>query len=144
MNKGCVSIRILAIDYGDSRVGFATCDKDEIIATGLRTEKVRGMRGAAEIAAKIALDEGAELIVVGLPLNMDGTRGFRVENTLAFCEILKTLTPLPIETQDERCTTVSAYNYMIATNTKKTKKRGIVDTISAEIILQTFIDKRKK
>ena len=49
------------------------------------------------------------------------------------------ITPLPIETCDERCTTVSAYNYMIATNTKKTKKRDIVDTISAEIILQTFI-----
>ncbi|MBE6650636.1 MAG: Holliday junction resolvase RuvX [Ruminococcaceae bacterium] len=136
-------IRILAIDYGDARVGFATCDKDEIIATGLRTEKVRGMRGAAEISAKIAEEEGAEMIVVGLPLNMDGTRGFRVENTLAFCEILKTLTPLPIETCDERCTTVSAYNFMLATNTKKTKKRSIVDTISAEIILQTFIDKRK-
>ncbi len=83
------------------------------------------------------------MIVVGLPLNMDGTRGFRVENTLAFCEILKTLTPLPIETCDERCTTVSAYNYMLATNTKKTKKRNIVDTISAEIILQSFIDRRK-
>ncbi len=137
-------MRILAIDYGDVRVGFATCDKDEIIATGLRTEKVRGMRGAAEIAAKIAEEENAEMIVVGLPLNMDGTRGFRAEKTTAFCDILKTLTPLPVETCDERCTTVSAYNFMIATNTKKTKKRDIVDTISAEIILQTFIDKRKK
>lgn len=102
------------------------------------------MRGAAEIAARIAEEEHAEMIVVGLPLNMDGTRGFRVDNTLAFIEILKTLTPLPIDTCDERCTTVSAYNYMIATNTKKTKKRDIVDTISAEIILQTFIDKRKR
>lgn len=125
-------------------MGYATCDKDEIIATGLRTEKVRGMRGAAEISAKIAEDEGAEMIVVGLPLNMDGTRGFRVDNTLAFIEILKELTPLPIETCDERCTTVSAYGYMLATNTKKTKKRDIVDTVSAEIILQTFIDKRKR
>ena len=101
------------------------------------------MRGAAEISAKIAEEEGAEMIVVGLPLNMDGTRGFRVENTLAFCEILKTLTPLPIETCDERCTTVSAYNFMLATKTKKTKKRSVVDTISAEIIVQTLIDKRK-
>ncbi|MBR6633119.1 MAG: Holliday junction resolvase RuvX [Clostridia bacterium] len=125
-------------------MGFATCDKDEIIATGLRTERVRGMRGAAEISAKIAEEEGAEMIVVGLPLNMDGTRGFRVENTLAFIEILKSLTPLPIETCDERCTTVSAYGFMLATGTKKTKKRDIVDTISAEIILQTFIDKRKR
>lgn len=124
-------------------MGFATCDKDEILATGLRTEKVRGMRGAAEISAKIALEEKAEMIVVGLPLNMDGTRGFRVENTLAFCEILKTLVDIPIETFDERCTTVSAYSYMLMSGTKKTKKRSIVDTVSAEIILQTFIDKRK-
>ena len=102
------------------------------------------MRGAAEISAKIAEEEGAEMIVVGLPLNMDGTRGFRVENTLAFIELLREYTSLPIETCDERCTTVSAYGYMLATNTKKTKKRDIVDTISAEIILQTFIDKRKK
>lgn len=101
------------------------------------------MRGAAEISAKIAEEEQAEMIVVGLPLNMDGTRGFRVDNTLAFIEILKELTPLPIETCDERCTTVSAYGYMLATNTKKSKKRSIVDTVSAEIILQSFIDKRK-
>lgn len=101
------------------------------------------MRGAAEISAKIALEEKAEMIVVGLPLNMDGTRGFRVENTLAFCEILKTLVDIPIETFDERCTTVSAYSYMLMSGTKKTKKRSIVDTVSAEIILQTFIDKRK-
>ena len=101
------------------------------------------MRGAAEISAEIAKAEGAEMIVVGLPLNMDGTRGFRVDNTMAFIEILKTLTDIPIETQDERCTTVSAYSYMPTTGTKKTKKRDIVDTISAEIILQSFIDKRK-
>lgn len=125
-------------------MGFATCDKDEIIATGLRTEKVRGMRGAAEISAEIAKNEGVEMIVVGLPLNMDGTRGFRVENTLAFIEILKTLTDLPIETTDERCTTVSAYSFMNMSGTKKSKKRGIVDTVAAEIILQSFIDKRKR
>ena len=84
------------------------------------------------------------MIVVGLPLNMDGTRGFRVENTLAFIEILRTLTDLPIETSDERCTTVTAYSFMNMSGTKKSKKRGIVDTVAAEIILQSFIDKRKR
>jgi len=101
------------------------------------------MRGAAEISAKIAKEENAEMIVVGMPLNMDGTKGFRAENTKAFCEILKTLTDLPIETCDERCTTVQAYSYMISANTKKSKKRDIVDTVAAEIILQSFVDKRK-
>lgn len=101
------------------------------------------MTEAANVSVKIATEENAEMIVVGLPLNMDGTRGARAEKTDVFCEMLRGLCSLPVETIDERRTTVSAYNIMIETGTKKSKKRSIVDTISAEIILQTFIDKRR-
>lgn len=136
-------MRILGIDYGDARVGFAVCDKSEILATGLHTVKVKGMTEAAEAAVKIAVDEGAEMIVVGLPLNMDGTRGERAEKTEVFCSMLRDRSNLNVETMDERRTTVSAHNIMIENGVKRGKKKALVDTISAEIILQTFIDKRK-
>lgn len=137
-------IRILGIDYGDARVGFSVCDKSEILASGLHTEKVHGMTEAAEIAVRIALEEKAEMIVVGLPLNMDGTRGERAEKTEVFCSMLRDRIDIPIETIDERRTTVSAHNIMIENGVKRSKKKALVDTISAEIILQTFIDKRKR
>ncbi len=124
-------------------MGFAICDKNEILASGLHTEKVKSMTEAANVSVKIAAEENAEMIVVGLPLNMDGTRGARAEKTDVFCDMLRERCSLPVETIDERRTTVSAYNIMIETGTKKSKKRSIVDTISAEIILQTFIDKRR-
>lgn len=101
------------------------------------------MTEAAGIAARIAEKERAEMIVVGLPLNMDGTRGPRAEKTEVFCTMLKELTTLPIETMDERRTTVSAHSIMIENGVKRNKKKDLVDTISAEIILQTFIDKRR-
>ncbi len=125
------------------RVGFAICDKSEILASGLHTEKIRGMSEAADIAVRIAEEENAEMIVVGLPLNMDGTRGARAEKTDVFCGMLRERTTLPIETMDERRTTVSAHNIMIENSVKRSKKKMLVDTISAEIILQTFIDKRR-
>jgi len=101
------------------------------------------MTEAADIAVRIANEEGAEMIVVGLPLNMDGTRGARAEKTEVFCSMLREKTALPVETMDERRTTVSAHNIMIENGVKRSKKKALVDTISAEIILQTFIDKRR-
>ena len=101
------------------------------------------MTEAADVAARIAADEKAEMIVIGLPLNMDGTRGPRAEKTEVFREMLKERLELPIETMDERRTTVSAHSIMIENNVKRSKKKALVDTISAEIILQTFIDKRR-
>lgn len=135
-------MRMLGIDYGDVRVGFAACDENESLATGLRTEKVKGMRGAAKIAAEIAAAEQAGKIIVGMPLNMDGTRGFRAEKTLAFIELLKEYTDLPIEAFDERCTTVSAYGFLRESGVKKKKKRSIIDTLSAEILLQGYLDQK--
>lgn len=136
-------MRILGIDYGDARVGFAVCDKSEILASGLHTEKIKGMTEAAEIAVRIANEENAEMIVVGMPLNMNGTRGERAEKTEVFCSMLRERISIPVETIDERRTTVSAHSIMINNGVKRGKKKELVDTISAEIILQTFIDKRR-
>ncbi len=133
----------MGIDYGDARVGFAVCDKDEKLSFGLHTEKVKGMTEASDISAKIALEEKAEMIVVGLPLNMDGTRGERAQKTELFCNMLKERISVPVECMDERRTTVTAHNIMNENGVKRGKKKSLVDTISAEIILQTFIDKRR-
>jgi len=83
------------------------------------------------------------MIVVGMPLNMNGTRGERAEKTEVFCSMLRERISIPVETIDERRTTVSAHSIMINNGVKRGKKKELVDTISAEIILQTFIDKRR-
>lgn len=136
-------MRMLGIDFGDARVGFATCDESQLIATGLRTECVRGMRDAAKKSADIAAAEGVQKIIVGLPINMNGEYGVRTERTFAFVEMLKEYTDIEIDTIDERLTTVEAYGYMHQGGMNRKKKKKMIDTLSAEIILQSYIDEHK-
>lgn len=135
---------LLGIDFGDVRMGFASCDKDWMLATGLETVNVTGVRDAAKKAAQKAKDVGAEKIIVGKPLRTDGTEGNRVERTLAFVEILSSLSGLPVETFDERFTSVCAHQFLSDSGLKTKKHKGLVDTVSAAIILQDYMDRNKK
>ena len=138
-------MRILGIDYGDSRVGIAVTDSLGITAQGLETIS---HKGNDKILLK-RLDEileqyPSEIIVVGMPYNMDGTKTIRAEVTEKFIHKLKCkYNKLKIETIDERLTTVAAHKTMNFLDINKTKKRGIVDTISAVYILEMYINKQK-
>ena len=105
-------MKILGIDYGDRYIGFAECDPDEIIAYPLGTAKVKSMREAIDAAAEIAARDGAELIVVGLPLLPDGTEGARASKTRAFGGVLSRVAGLSVEYSDERLTTLQAEEYL--------------------------------
>ena len=83
-----------------------------------------------------------DTIVVGLPLNMDGTKGVRVEKTYAFCENLSQKTEVPIVYVDERLTTVSAQKLLISADVRREKRKTVVDKIAACIILQSYLDKK--
>ena len=137
-------MRILGIDYGDSRVGIAITDPLGITAQGLETIH---HNGNDKILLK-RLDEIMEnyeisTIVVGKPLNMNGTATTRVEVTEKFIHKLKCkYNKLKIETVDERLTTVAAHKTMNDLNISKHKKRLIVDTISAVYILEMYINKK--
>ena len=136
-------MRKLGIDYGDSRVGIAITDPLNITVQGLETIHHNGndkivLRRLDEILAKYEIDT----FVVGMPINMDGSLGKRVEVTNKFINKLKCkYNKLKIESIDERLTTVEAYKTMNLLNIEKNKKKNIVDTISAEFILETYLKK---
>lgn len=139
-------MRILGIDYGDSRVGTAISDALGITAQGLETISYNGndkilLRKLDEILEKYP---DITTIVVGMPFNMDGTKTIRAEVTEKFIHKLKCkYNKIKIETIDERLTTVAAHKTMNFLDINKTKKRGIVDTISAVYILETYMNKTK-
>ena len=139
-------MRTLGIDYGDSRVGIAITDALGITAQGLETITHNGndkilLKRLDEIFEKYP---EVDTIVVGMPYNMDGTKTIRAEVTEKFIHKLKCkYNKLKIETIDERLTTVTAHKTMNFIDVNKTKKRGIVDTISAVYILEMYMNKNK-
>ena len=135
--------KYLGVDYGDVRTGLAECDISGMLASGITTIKEGGMRKTAIRVAKEAEARACKRIVIGLPKNMDGTMGERTEVIKAFAEILKELTSIPIDFFDERMSTMIAYRYLGATETFGKKRKDAVDTLSAEIILQGYIDKER-
>ena len=138
-------MRILGIDYGDARVGIAITDELNITVQGLETIQ----RNHSDKIVLKRLDEILETyevdtIVVGLPLNMDGTMSERAEITEKFVHKLKCkYNKMKIEVIDERLTTVAAHKTMNFLDVNKHKKRNIVDTISAVYILETYLNKLK-
>ena len=134
---------ILGIDYGSSRTGFAISENGFLAGT-LETFAEKNMNKVAEHAAELALKHNVDTIIVGLPKNMDGSEGFRAEAVRAFVAILKEYTELPIILEDERMTTMVAHQYLNLTGTGGQKRKKVVDTLSAEIILQNYLDQRRR
>ena len=138
-------MRTLGIDYGDSRVGIAITDPLGITAQGLETISHNGndkilLRRLDEIMSQYEIN----IIVVGMPFNMDGTKTIRAEVTEKFIHKLKCkYNKIKIETIDEKLTTVAAHKTMNFLDVNKNKKRGIVDTISAVYILEMYMNKNK-
>ncbi len=133
--------RILGVDFGDTRTGLALSDPSRLLASGLETLTPGGMEKTAEAVAAVARERGAAAVVVGLPKNMDGTEGFRAVRCREFAEKLAALTDLPTALLDERLTTMSASRYLNETNTRGAARKGVIDTLSAQIILQNALDR---
>ncbi len=132
--------RVFAVDYGDVRTGIAISDESRFLASGIATLRENGMLKTADRVAAEAKARGAVLIVVGLPRNMDGSEGGRAEVIRAFCGYLAERTEIPIEYWDERLTTVEAHRILSASEVGGKKRRAVVDTLAAEIILQSYLD----
>lgn len=138
-------MRILGIDYGEARTGFAITDELGITAQGLETLH----SGGSDRLILKKIDELLEkydigTIVIGMPYNMNGTKSERAELTEKLIHKLKCkYNKLKIDYIDERLTTVAAHKTMNFLNINKHKKRNIVDTISAVYILETYIEKQK-
>ena len=135
--------KYLGVDYGDKRTGLAECDVSGLLASGIGTISEGGMKNTAERVAREAASRGCKKIIVGRPKNMDGTEGFRAEAVRAFGEILASLTEIPVEYYDERMSTMEAYRFLDGAGTFGKKRKAVIDTLSAEIILQNYIDRER-
>ncbi len=135
--------KYLGVDYGDKRTGLAECDVSGLIASGICTVSEGGMRNTAQRVVKEATDRNCKKIIIGLPKNMDGTEGGRADVIKAFADIVRTLTDIEIDFYDERMTTMVAYRFLGETGTFGKKRKDAVDTLSAQIILQNYIDRER-
>ncbi len=133
-------MKIIGVDFGDVRTGVAVSDALGLTAQGIGTVYGRDPQKVADKVAALIKEQNADLTVVGLPKNMDGSVGFRGEATLNFVEILKTKIDCEIVMWDERLSTVSAINILNETNTRGAKRKAVVDTVAACIILQNYLD----
>lgn len=135
--------KYLGVDYGDKRTGLAECDISGLIAGGIGTISEGGMKKTAVKVAEEAEKRSCKRIVIGLPKNMDGSEGPRADVIKAFGALLSELTEIPIDYYDERMTTMVAYRFLGETGTYGKKRKETVDTLSAQIILQNYIDRER-
>lgn len=135
--------RIMSVDFGDTRTGLALSDVGRYLASGIGYVSPGGIIKTADKVAEMAAQQKASAIVVGLPKNMDGSEGFRADRAREFAELLRERVELPVVMFDERMTTMAASRFLNETNTRGAKRKGVVDTLSAQIILQNVLDRLK-
>lgn len=136
-------MRILGVDFGEARMGLAVSDPTGLLAGGIGTFKVTGIKNATEIVCTKAKEYEASLIVIGLPKNMNGTEGDRAARTRKFADMVEEASGIKTEFFDERRTTILAAGYMSETGTFGKKRKDAIDTLSAQIILQNYLDREK-
>ena len=135
-------MKILALDIGTVRIGIATSDIMEIIASAYEVYRRKYLKKDVEHIAKIVSDLSVGEIVIGLPLKMDGSEGQSVQMAREFGDELAKLVSVPIHYQDERLSTVTAQKILIESGMRREKRKDKVDSIAATIILQTYLDKK--
>ncbi len=129
----------MAIDIGHVRTGVAISDALGMLASPVGTITERKDERLLEKLAELAKERRAELLVVGYPRNMDGSCGESAKRCQALAQALGDMTGLPVKLWDERLTTVSAIGYLNQTNTRGQKRKAVVDTVSAVIILEDYL-----
>ncbi len=134
---------IMSVDYGDTRTGVAFSDINEILASPFCVVNEKYKPKLVEKLAEFAKEKKAEKIIVGLPINMDGSRGYRCDECRELGRMLEEKTGITVEYEDERLTTVIAHGYLSDNNVRGQKRKKTVDAVSAVVILQSYLDKNK-
>ena len=135
-------MKIIALDIGTVRIGVATSDIMEIIASAYESYRRKNTEEDVKYIAQLVNNLNAGLVVIGLPLKMDGTEGQSVEMAKNFGEELAKVVSVPICYQDERLSTVTAQKILIESGMRREKRKDKVDSLAATIILQTYLDKK--
>jgi putative Holliday junction resolvase len=135
-------MRILALDHGTRRIGVAVSDEMKIIATPLEYIPAEPMEKVIERIQQLIREKEVELILIGMPRNMDGTFGPAAEKVNAFIEALQPHITTPIKKWDERLTSVMANRALLQGNVRRADRKQKVDKMAAAILLQSYLDSR--
>ena len=133
-------MRIMAVDYGDAHTGLACCDRTETLASPLGVIDERNFQICAENVAAAVVEYEVGEVVVGNPVNMNGTEGPRSEKCRQFAELLKNYLDIPVIMWDERSTTVTAHGMMNDVNKRGKERKKVIDAVAAAVILQNYLD----
>jgi putative Holliday junction resolvase len=133
-------MRILALDHGTKRIGVAVSDELKLIAQPLEFIPTEPFEGFVARLRQVLADKPAELLLVGLPRNMDGTYGLAAEKVREFIGRLKEVVAVPIRTWDERLTSAQANRVLLQGNVRRQDRKQKVDAMAAAILLQSFLD----
>lgn len=137
-------MRIMGIDYGEKRTGIAVSDPLGITAQGLPTIEHTHIREDIQKILNIIREKEVNEIVVGLPKHMDNSLGEKTKAVMAFVDLLKKHVAIPVNTIDERLSTVRAHKAMLEGDLSRKKRKDRVDMIAAQLILQGYLDRIKK
>ena len=132
-------MRIMAIDYGDAHTGIAISDPTGFLAGFTTVIDAYRPDRVAEQVARLAQEHGAEKLVLGHPINMDGTRGPRSEKAQAMKTLLEEATGLPVVLWDERRTTIDAHQILFNSGKNAKKRKKVVDAVAASLILEGYL-----
>ncbi len=136
--------RVLGVDAGKVRTGIALSDTDGFLASALCTVKATGLRDAAVQIKDLAIKHSVRAIVLGHPINMNGTLGESSVRVHKLAEEIRAICDLPVILFDERCTTMVAASILNMTDTRGQKRKAVIDNLSAEIILQNYLDSERR
>jgi putative Holliday junction resolvase len=137
-------VRLLGIDFGTVRIGVALSDELLFTAQGMETIRRSGLKEDLEAIKKVIAENGVTEVVVGLPLNMNGTHSAKTKEVTSFIEDLAKAVEVPVRTQDERLTTLQAERALLEADMSRAKRKGLRDMIAAQLILQAYLDSRKR
>jgi len=132
--------RVLGVDLGTKRIGFALSDPDRIIASNYKMIECQDDRQILKVIVETARESGADMLVLGNPINMDGSLGPAAQRAEKFRGLLAEKLTIPINLWDERLTTKSAHDVLIEAGTRRSKRKGLVDQIAAQFMLQGYLD----
>lgn len=135
-------MRVVGVDWGERRVGFAVADPMGSISLPLRTEEVASPEQAVQAVIDVCAETGAELVVVGLPLNMDGSEGPMAAKVRGFIGKLKTALDVPVEHWDERLSSSMVERVLLEADMSRKKRKKVRDKLAAQVILQGYLDAR--
>jgi len=136
-------VRVLALDIGEKRIGVAVSDPSGSVATPVKVLATQSVLGDSRLLANLIDDYEVELVVVGLPLSLDGTEGKQAAEVRRISALLAKTTPLPFEYYDERLSSSAAKRAMTEAGVSDKAKRGSVDMVAASLFLQSFLDSRR-